>query len=198
MSAFDAIDRACSVDGCTRPVKARGWCNAHHKRWMRHGDHLGGRTPEGVPMQWLEDVALSFDGADCLTWPFADAGNGYGRIWTGERSAYAHRVVCERTSGPAPDGCDAAHSCGNGDLGCVNPHHLSWKTRQGNFADKLAHGTHQRGERHGQSKLSEAAARDIKSNTARLAVGDLARRYGVSSRTVSDIQGGRRWGWLSP
>lgn len=28
----------CSVEGCERVVHARGWCNVHYKRWMRHGE----------------------------------------------------------------------------------------------------------------------------------------------------------------
>jgi len=28
----------CSVEGCERPESARGWCKAHHNRWLRHGD----------------------------------------------------------------------------------------------------------------------------------------------------------------
>ena len=30
--------KLCSVDGCERPVKARGWCAMHHQRWLKHGD----------------------------------------------------------------------------------------------------------------------------------------------------------------
>lgn len=30
--------KTCSVDGCERPHKARGWCLAHWKRWYRNGD----------------------------------------------------------------------------------------------------------------------------------------------------------------
>lgn len=33
--------RPCSVDGCERTVRARGWCNGHYKRWRKKG-HLGG------------------------------------------------------------------------------------------------------------------------------------------------------------
>lgn len=38
------MQRSCSVDGCERSVTARGWCDAHYRRWRRHGDPLGGRT----------------------------------------------------------------------------------------------------------------------------------------------------------
>lgn len=30
----------CSVDGCNRPVRCRGWCNSHYLRWRRCGDTL--------------------------------------------------------------------------------------------------------------------------------------------------------------
>ena len=34
-------DRTCSIDGCARPVKSRGWCQAHYFRWRRNGDPGG-------------------------------------------------------------------------------------------------------------------------------------------------------------
>ena len=27
----------CSIDGCSRPVSAHGWCHMHYKRWLRNG-----------------------------------------------------------------------------------------------------------------------------------------------------------------
>lgn len=32
--------RLCSVESCSAPVQARGWCPAHYERWLRHGDPL--------------------------------------------------------------------------------------------------------------------------------------------------------------
>lgn len=31
----------CSVDGCSKPDRARGWCPAHWRRWRLYGDPLG-------------------------------------------------------------------------------------------------------------------------------------------------------------
>lgn len=33
-----AIPRICSVDGCGKTVRARGWCSGHWGRWRKYGD----------------------------------------------------------------------------------------------------------------------------------------------------------------
>ncbi len=30
----------CTIDECTRPLRARGWCATHWRRWRMHGDPL--------------------------------------------------------------------------------------------------------------------------------------------------------------
>lgn len=32
------LPRICCLDGCQNPVTARGWCNVHYRRWIKHGD----------------------------------------------------------------------------------------------------------------------------------------------------------------
>ncbi len=50
--------KACSIDGCEKPSKARGWCGAHWWRWRNHGDPLGSAY---VPTE------CSIDGCALLT-----------------------------------------------------------------------------------------------------------------------------------
>lgn len=35
----------CTIDGCGKPVTARGWCGMHYRRWQRSGDPLKLRRP---------------------------------------------------------------------------------------------------------------------------------------------------------
>lgn len=28
----------CSIEGCSRPAKSRGWCQTHYMRWWNHKD----------------------------------------------------------------------------------------------------------------------------------------------------------------
>lgn len=32
--------KECSINGCGRPVRARGWCSRHYDAWRIHGDPL--------------------------------------------------------------------------------------------------------------------------------------------------------------
>jgi len=38
-------ERVCSVEGCDKPHKSRGWCRKHYLRFWRHGDPLTVKQP---------------------------------------------------------------------------------------------------------------------------------------------------------
>jgi hypothetical protein len=188
----------CSVEGCDRVSRMRGWCEMHYRRWQRHGDPLGGRTPEGTLLTYLHDVVLPWSSDECLIWPYGRSGiDGYGRMRLNGRTQLVSRIACEAVHGSPPTPLhQAAHSCGNGHLGCVNPRHVRWATRVENEADKLAHGTHARGERSANAKLTDAAVRQIRALVGTTSAKELARQFGVSTGAISRITRGDNWAWL--
>lgn len=186
--------RPCSVDGCQGAVKARELCNAHWRRWKIHGDPLGGGTPKGDLLRFLQKLVAAPAQRECVIWPYATAGNGYGKIWFGGKDAFAHRAACELAHGPAPSAQHhASHDCGNGHLGCVNPAHLFWKTPRENNADKVRHGTVNSGSANGMAKLTPSQVHEIRNLRGSQTEHAIADRYGVSRAAISDIHSGRRW-----
>lgn len=194
-----ANSRLCSIPDCDKPHYCNGFCKMHYTRILRHGDPSGGRTPRGEPLRWVHEVALSHTGNDCLMWPYSRGDHGYGKLTTADgKRVGAHRYLCELVHGAPPTTKhEAAHSCGRGHLGCVSLHHLEWKTRAENEADKLIHNTHQRGERHGRSKLTERQVIEIINLKGIESQINIAKRFGVSPGTVADIHCGKKWAWLT-
>lgn len=188
----------CSIDECINSATHRGWCKPHYMRWRRHGDPLSGAVPrgasEGSPKQFLEETVMHHEGDGCLLWPFAKYESGYPQITIDGVHRSLTRLICTRVNGDAPTPeHHAAHSCGNGHLGCVTKRHLSWKTRSENEADKLAHGTHNRGERHNMAKLTEADVRQIRALKGTASQREIAARFGIKQSTVSDVQSRKVW-----
>lgn len=178
---------------------ARGMCVMHYCRWKRHGDSsIRLRPANGEAIAFYRDVVLNYDGDECLIWPFSTSGGGYGSVTLEDgRQGNVHLFLCEAINGPAPSSIhQAAHSCGKGKYGCVTKRHLSWKTIKENHADKIAHGTSNRGTRNGQSKLTDADVRAIRSLRGRVNQYEIAKEYGVSQTTISHIHTGKMWGWL--
>lgn len=196
--SFRRVARLCAIPSCGRPHVARGYCKSHYNRFMTYGDPLAGPTPIGAVQSWLHEHK-TFDRDECLDWPFAKHPEGYAQARDVElgRGVHAHRIMCTLAHGPCPDDKDeVAHSCGNGNLGCINPKHLRWATRSENCNDRTIHGTQNRGERCGMAKLNRDQVREIRSLQGTENVSVLARRYSVSSTTIYSIFARRLWGWL--
>lgn len=192
-----AKKQVCSIDGCGKKVVARGWCDPHYRRWRAHGNPEAGRTPQGKPMEFFQEVVLLYDGDDCLTWPYGGNGVGYGTISSGGKMRLVHRLACEVVHGPAPTSKhEAAHICGNGHKHCCNPRHLQWKTPVENAADRLVHGTQVRGERHGAHKLTEKDVLRIRSMAGTASYRKIGKMFGVSIGAVQGILSRKNWEWL--
>jgi hypothetical protein len=187
----------CTIPDCGKPVKQQGWCNSHYARWRLHGNPLAGRTPEGEPARYISEVVLAYEGDECVPWPYAKGSNGYALIMRGGRLRMVSRIVCEEEHGPPPTPKhEAAHSCGKGHLSCVAKRHLDWKTSAQNKADKIGHGTHDRGERNTQAKLTEAQVIEIRAMIGLQTQTAIARQFGVSIASISRVKSRKRWAWL--
>ena len=187
----------CSVENCGKKSHANKLCKSHYERLRRHGDPNAGRTNNGDPLRFIHNIAATNNSAECLMWPYSRDQNGYGKLVIDGRLIGAHRYVCILAHGnaPTPDH-QAAHSCGNGHLGCVSKRHLSWKSILENEADKIIHGTICRGERHWNSKLDESQVREIISLKGVGTLDEIARKFGVSITQIWSIQRGKRWSWI--
>lgn len=173
--------RVCSIDGCEKKHKGHGFCSAHYQRFKKHGNPLGGKTQRGKPREFLNNLPKT---NDCIEWPFYLDKNGYPTL-SSRRSGtnIVHRIVCQEHHGNVSDKkLDAAHSCGN--RSCVNPRHISWKTRKENILDKLQHGTW-------GVKLSEIQILKIRKD--RRSQREIAAEYKIHQGHVSKIKSNKRW-----
>jgi hypothetical protein len=187
----------CAIDGCTRPYYLGGFCSVHYNRKLRHGDPLGGRKHiNGDVKQWLVDH-VGYKSDECLIWPFARSrrdGRAIGKYELAEHGMMhdpcTYLLTATKGAKPSP-GMQAAHSCGNGTGGCVNPSHLRWATARENIADKAIHGTQHRGEATWTAKLTAEVVTSIRRSDNTCA--ELAEQYGVSETTVWKARVGKSW-----
>lgn len=122
----------CTIDGCTKKAKGRGWCSAHYERWRRNGDPLNARL-------WTKSPEESFASrtewrGDCIVWTGALTSVGYGHLYANGEMVLAHRYAWERENGPIPEGLFIDHICFN--PACVNVPHLRLATNKENVRSR--------------------------------------------------------------
>ena len=147
-----------------------------------------------IKRKYLEFLlrAMSFETDECILWPWGTQ-TGYGSFFKDKKRALAHIFVCHGAHGEPPTTKhEVAHSCGV--RKCINKRHLRWATKSENMADKLIHGTHNRGERGGLTKLTKEQVIEIRTGKRRQTA--LAKEFGVTVATINDAKHHRTWSWL--
>ena len=140
---------SCSISDCSERVYARGWCNKHYQRWLRHGDpeRLPTRRKPGRPALTRDELLVRIaertvrgEPDDCWTWIGTYGGPGkYPEI----ASQKVARILLGLAKG---DGLHARHTCDH--PWCVNPSHLITGTPHNNHRDMVQRGRSARGEKH--------------------------------------------------
>lgn len=188
----------CRIEGCGGRVRTLGLCDAHYSLHRRGGNvNRPKRESKGKSegIAFLEALVSEPASDDCIPWPFGSHSNGYGAVIFEGRQITASRAVCIMAHG-APQDADlhAAHSCGNGHKGCVNPRHIRWDTPSGNHADRARHGTLLAAERHPRAKLTNEQVFEIRKLCATgQSRASIAKDMGVSRTTVNLIANGKTW-----
>jgi hypothetical protein len=118
------LHATCSIDGCDRRSRARGWCVTHYKRWERNGSPELNR-PSELERFW-NYVDKHSSPLGCWLWTGATL-RGYARF----KTKTAYRFAYEHLVGPIPEGLDIDHLCRV--KACVNPDHLEPVTRKVNI-----------------------------------------------------------------
>lgn len=193
LPSFGVGANLCKVEGCETPKRCKGYCQSHYEKLLKHGDPLGGRqTKNGEPFRFANEVALSDEQTDCIFWPYSRSSHGYGSVIVDGVQMSAHRYICTLAHGePEKTGMHAAHSCGKGKLGCVNPFHLRWATPSENYHEAVQHGAIPLGENHVLARLSDAQVSAILSLKGEMKAKDVALKFGISRGYVSQLWTGK-------
>jgi len=145
----------------------------------------------GKAYQWICDH-VGYTGDDCIRWPFSTV-RGYGNLGLNGKIVKAGRLMCEMVHGkPLTPQHEAAHSCGNGKHRCMNPNHISWKTREENQQDRVRHGTAGSG-MVGRCKLTLDQVNEIRALPAPVNRTAVGKKYGVDPSTIRMILRGDIW-----
>lgn len=121
----------------------------------------------------------------CLPWPFARNNEGYGQLMHKGRAYKAHRFMCRMAHGEPPTPKhEAAHECGKGKYGCVNPRHLAWKTTSENQLDRRKTGTMLRNRYGSRTVQPPEQIAQIVALKGVMSQREIAKKFGISTGSV--------------
>jgi len=147
---------------------------------------------KGKCITWIRDH-VAYAGEGCLVFPFSRKADGRGNLGFEGKMYGAHVMMCILVHGPKPSPIhEVAHSCGNGNGGCVHPLHVSWKTPTENHQDTILHGNAQKKGRP-RFKLTAGDVAEIRVLKDYLTQAERAVMFKVSNTTIAEIDRGRAW-----
>ncbi|MDX3237223.1 hypothetical protein PV392_16395 [Streptomyces sp. ME03-5709C] len=180
-------------DRCPKPVKARNWCSGHIQRFGRYGNptYVTGRRAS-VEMQALVREAARATAGECFLAPCARSRPSVIHQGTPMPAARAVWIVA---TGTEPGDRQVLHTCHRGDEGCIAFSHLYLGDHSRNMRDMTEAERQARGEDNGNAELTESDVREIRRLADARAASQraLARMYGVSQPTISQIVTRKTW-----
>lgn len=194
-------NRKCLVDSCSRPHYGLGYCCAHYRRTIAHGNpmsHIPIRNMVNPKLPFIDRFmrfVITGDSDDsCWGWSGEKTIGGYGRMVRDKKRVAAHRASFEIFNGAIPDGLCVCHSCDNRE--CCNPKHLWLGTHADNSQDMKSkgRGSCMRGERNPTHKLTDECVRSIRAKrTLGATLTTIANEFGIADSTVHRIVSRKRW-----
>lgn len=135
--------------------------------------------------------------SECLDHQLKSRGAGYGYLQHNGKQVLAHRLAyCQanKVSMAAIDGMVVRHKCDN--PRCINPSHLLIGTQADNMNDMRERGRDLKGEKIGNSKITDKQADEIarlyKPRDKSFNQYQLAKKFGITQSQVSMIINGQR------
>lgn len=111
----------CSIQGCEKKAKRKGWCSMHYSRWLNHGStEPNFRSLSLAPVERFL-LRIEIDSAGCWIWQGALDDSGYA-VFKHDDQKRGHRWSYEHFKGPIPAGLQLDHLCRV--RRCVCPDHL--------------------------------------------------------------------------
>lgn len=185
----------CCIKGCDSKVLAVGLCNKHWRRNKRFGSPVLVNRTSGFFIGMTAEqrfFAQVVRGDGCWSWSAAKDKDGYGMFRgdvLGVTCTRAHRYSWAfHNQALIPDGAVICHSCDNPE--CCNPAHLRLGTHADNQQERRAKGRHGVN-RTPAAKITPEAVIAIRAAQGRQA--DIAKVYGLTQTTVSDIKRRKSW-----
>ena len=147
----------------------------------------------------------------CKVWPMGKTAAGYAQLKLGLRHTYGHRLSLEVKLGrKITPGMIARHTCDN--PGCIAQEHLVEGTQKDNVQDSIIRGRfifgdkngsrtrldkRPRGSSNGTAVLKEEQVLEIVRRSKTEKVATLAKEFGVTAWTITDILSGANWSHLT-